>query len=170
METILFALAALVAVAFALVVVLHPDPIRSVLALVVAFFAIAVIYVQLAAPLMAVLQIVVYAGAILVLFLFVVMLLNVGRESRPPHDKGIRTAAGAITAGGLGAMIVARILSSPGTGPQGGMTPEVLAAEGSVRSVALVLFQRHLFAFELVSVVLLAALVGALVLARKGNE
>ncbi len=169
MELALFAVCAAVAIVFALVVVLHKDPIRSVLALVVTFFALAIIYVQLAAPLLAALQIIVYAGAILVLFLFVIMLLNLG-----PHSEGkseperLRKVVALVVSAGFGGLIASRAWMSTGTlGPQGNATPENLAAVGSVKAVAEVLFGRYLFAFELVSVVLLAALVGALVLTKR---
>jgi NADH-quinone oxidoreductase subunit J len=169
MEMAIFLVCAAVAILFALVVVLHPDPIRSVLALVVTFFALAILYVQLSAPLIAALQIVVYAGAILVLFLFVIMLLNVGRvaqESKRP--KGLRGVLALVVAGGLGILIGKKLwLAQASTGPAGEFSPERLAEVGSVRAVGRLLFDHHLFAFEFVSVLLLAALVGAIAMTRK---
>jgi len=167
MELALFIVCAAVAILFALVVVTHPDPVRSVLALVVTFFALAILYVQLAAPLIAALQIIVYAGAILVLFLFVIMLLNAGPEKDTGDRSRLRTIISLLTAAGLGGMIAARAWLNQSTGIEGADNPSSLAAEGSVHAVARVLFDRYLFAFELVSIVLLAALVGALVLTKK---
>jgi len=167
MALVLFIACAAIAIVFALVVVLHPDPIRSVLSLVVTFTALVVIYVQLSAPLLASLQLIVYTGAILVLFLFVIMLLNVRRVGGEEKRAPLQTLAALVTAGGLGGMIAARMWFFPSVGPQGEATPEALAASGSVRAVAQSLFTRHLFAFEAVSVVLLAALVGALVLTKR---
>src|SRR6266508_2168636 len=106
--------------------VMHPHPVKSVLALVVSFFGLAVCYVMLSAPFIAAIQVIVYAGAILVLFLFVLMLLNVGEETRG-RERPIQ-----------------RWLSA-----------------------AALLFSRYLLPFEALSVLLLAALVGAFVLAQR---
>ena len=82
-EFIVFFTFAAIAVIFAMVVILHRNPVVSVLSLVASFFALAVMYVLLEAPFLAVLQVIIYAGAIMVLFLFVIMLLNLQHMSEP---------------------------------------------------------------------------------------
>jgi NADH-quinone oxidoreductase subunit J len=89
-ERIAFDAAAGIAVLFAAVMVVHRHPVKSVLAVVVAFFSLAVCYVLLDAPFIGAIQVIVYTGAILVLFLFVLMLLNVGRESAPAGRRPIQ--------------------------------------------------------------------------------
>src|SRR5687768_13393046 len=84
MEFAIFFLFAAIAVIFALVVVLHRNPVVGALSLVASFFALAVMYVLLEAPFLAALQVIVYAGAIMVLFLFVIMLLNLKQVAEPP--------------------------------------------------------------------------------------
>ena len=88
---LVFDAAAGLAILFACVMVVHRHPVKSVLALVVSFFALAVTYVLLAAPLIAAVQVIVYAGAILVLFLFVLMLLNVGPERPEKPGRPLQT-------------------------------------------------------------------------------
>src|SRR5688572_31264648 len=83
MEFVIFFFFAAVAVVFALVVVLHRNPVVGALSLVASFFALAVMYVLLEAPFLAALQVIVYAGAIMVLFLFVIMLLNLQHAPEP---------------------------------------------------------------------------------------
>src|SRR5829696_8446582 len=84
MEFVIFFVFAAIAVVFALVVVLHRNPVVGALSLVASFFALAVMYVLLEAPFVAALQVIVYAGAIMVLFLFVIMLLNLQHVAEPP--------------------------------------------------------------------------------------
>src|SRR5689334_22135041 len=91
---LVFDAAAAVAVLFAGVMVVHRHPVKSVLALVVSFFALAVAYVTLGAPFIAVIQVIVYAGAILVLFLFVLMLLNLPQEERSRDNRPIQRLLG----------------------------------------------------------------------------
>ena len=93
---LVFDVAAGLAILFAAVMVVHRHPVKSVLALVVSFFALAVAYVMLTAPLIAALQVIVYAGAILVLFLFVLMLLNVPEEVRQKSGRPIHHTLSAI--------------------------------------------------------------------------
>ena len=168
MDRLVFDAAALVAIVFAGLMVVGRDPVKSVLALVVSFFALAVGYVLLLAPFIAALQVIVYAGAILVLFLFVLMLLNVGPERpdgvRRPIQMVLGSLAVLLFAGLLLGMLransahvayVAQPLS------RGELTDPA--------GLARVLFSDYLLHFEAVSVLLLAALVGAFVLARRGD-
>ena len=163
---LLFDLAAAGAILFAGVMVVHRHPVKSVLALVVSFFALAVCFVLLSAPFIAAIQVIVYAGAILVLFLFVLMLLNVPEEtrqkggSRPVHQFLSAAAVLVFT------VLLLSLLRRHGgvESPPAGAMPADMA---EVAPLARLLFSDHLLAFEALSVLLLAALVGAFVLARK---
>ncbi len=157
----LFLIFAALLVAASLGVILFPHPVRSALSLVSALFILAVIYIFLDAHLVAALQIIVYAGAIMVLFLFVIMLLNLQTEVRE-SKVGLKAAA-AIAAGLLAAQL-AYIFHQGATGVTDGQVP---AAYGTTEAVAERLFSHFLLPFELTSVLLLVAIVGAVVLAKR---
>jgi NADH-quinone oxidoreductase subunit J len=157
-----------VAVVSALLCITRRNPVASALWLVVTMFQIAALFVLLDAEFLAVLQVLVYAGAIMVLFLFVIMLLNLGRgggsDIRGPAGLAVATLlAGAVC---LQLFIVAR--SAPPGSPGG---ESVLAlgerSEGMVGMVARPLFTTYLVPFEITSVLLLVAIVGAVVLAKR---
>ena len=103
METAVFVIFAFLALASALVVVVHRNPIYSTMSLVLTLFSVAVLFVLLGAPFIGVLQVLIYAGAIVVLFLFVIMLLNLQREESPGGQTAQRWAAvlGAVVFGGM---------------------------------------------------------------------
>jgi NADH-quinone oxidoreductase subunit J len=157
-EAFLFYVFAGLAVASALGVVLQTNPIHSAFALIVTFCSLSAIYGLLGAPFIAVLQIIVYAGAIMVLFLFVLMLLNVKREAL----RGGRTlAAAAAFLGLLFALQVGSTLAGAALSPAPGHG-------ASTQSFARLLFSaRFVYAFEATSILILAALVGAVVVAKK---
>ena len=159
-----FDIAASLAVLFAAVMVVHRHPVKSVLALVISFFGLAVCFVTLSAPFLAAIQVIVYAGAILVLFLFVLMLLNIREEARPEAPRAAeRFLAGAALL--LFAVFLMELLRSHGSGiPPGSPASH---AGGQIRPLARLLFSEYLLPFEGLSVLLLAALVGAFVLAQK---
>jgi len=161
-ERIAFDLAAGLAVFFTAVMVVHRHPIKSVLAVVVAFFALAICFVLLHAPFIAAIQVIVYAGAILVLFLFVLMLLNVGRE-KPGARRPIQTVLGGVSVVVFAAILLS-LLRRDGAAAASG---SVSAANGEIAPLARLLFSDFLLPFEALSVLLLAALVGAFVLARR---
>jgi NADH-quinone oxidoreductase subunit J len=153
-----------VAILSALLIVIHPNPMVSVLFLILNLACVALFYLMLQAQFLAVLQIIIYAGAIMVLFLFVVMLLNLRAE------EGLRIGGGAQRLGALvlgaafAALLFRAILGrqAPLFGaPAGG------GGFGTAREVATVLFDRHVFAFEAVSILLVAAMVGAVLLAKR---
>ncbi len=153
---------ALLTVAAALGVVLTNNPVRSALSLVATLFLLAVYYVALQAHLVAALQIIVYAGAVMVLFLFVITLLNLMPD---PADRGhpLMTTA-AMIAGLLLAVVLGRALWAT-TLP--GSEGVVIAQDfGTTVVLARQLFSEYLVAFELTSVLLLVAVVGAVVLAK----
>jgi NADH-quinone oxidoreductase subunit J len=163
METAVFALFALLAVGSSLVVVAHRSPIYSTLSLVLALFSTAVLFVLLGAPFIATLQVLIYAGAILVLFLFVIMLLNVGRDEGLPggHRAQLATAiAGALVFAGMLALLLRQGL---GAGPHAPLTEQMV----SLTALAGELFTGYLLPFEIVGLLLLVAVVAATVIARR---
>jgi NADH-quinone oxidoreductase subunit J len=160
MDAILFYFFAALALASALGVITQKSPIHSALFFIVTLCSLSAIYGLLGSPFIAVLQIIVYAGAIMVLFLFVLMLLNVKREETGGGGGGLRNAAFLLVA------ILA--LQLGGSILRGGIAPAPLAYDASTRSVADALFgTRFLYVFEATSILILAALVGAVVLAKK---
>jgi NADH-quinone oxidoreductase subunit J len=167
MERIVFDAAATIALVFAALMVLSRNPVKSVLALVVSFFFLAVIYVLLFAPFIAAIQVIVYAGAILVLFLFVLMLLNIRHEGADKDPRPIQRilGGGAIL---LFTILLVALLSSHGTPP--GLPPAPEAAAPHIGDVARAVYSDYLLPFEALSVLLLAALVGAFVLVAKEHR
>lgn len=161
MERVLFDVAAGLAILFAGAMVVGRHPVRSVLALVVSFFGLAVCYVMLSAPFIAAIQVIVYAGAILVLFLFVLMLLNVGVETRERETRPVQRALSAAAILVFAAMLLA-LLRAHGAGIP---APQVPLPDTDVAPLARLLFSDFLLPFEALSVLLLAALVGAYALA-----
>jgi NADH-quinone oxidoreductase subunit J len=165
METAVFLLFAALAVASAVVVVAHRNPIYSTMSLVVTLFSVAVLFVLLGAPFLAALQILIYAGAILVLFLFVIMLLNVQREEAPYHGQPLQRWAailGAAVFCGMLGMLLFR--SSAGANP-GPLTPELVSFQG----LATDLFSVYLLPFEIVGLLLLVAVIAASAVAKRSG-
>lgn len=160
---VFLALAA-VGVVSALLVISSRNPVHSALYLVVTFFSVAAVYVLLRAEFIAVVQVLVYAGGIMVLFLFVILLVDVYREAeRPRLGPGHVLFASVLTA----AAVVPVAVYALSTSPEAGGDVAVLADQGgNLETVALALFRHYLLPFEVVSVLLLVALVGAVVLAR----
>ena len=166
MVTYVFLAAAVVAVVFAITAVVHRSPVINVLSLVLVFFAMAAIFAILGMDFLAAIQLVVYSGAVLVLFLFVIMLLNIRSADRIGSGRPIQAALGAVAAVSLGAMVIAGLMRlTPG---QGAVLPG--AEQGTVFPIGEALLGSHLFAFEFISLLLVAAIVGAVYLARKESS
>lgn len=147
-------------------VVLLRNPVHSALALVAALMLVAVAYAALGAHLVAALQIIIYTGAVMILFLFVIMLLNLQADPReaPRPLAGVVGIGSALAVAGAIGSVLWRWASSSAPGL-------VLGAEfGTTRGLARVLFTDHVVAFELTSVLLLVAVVGAVVLARREHD
>lgn len=165
----LFYVFAVIAVLSSLAVVGQRNPMYSVLFLIGSFVALAGLYVGLDSPFVAVTQIVVYAGAIMVLFLFVVMLLNAPREDVAPGAQipipgGVKVF-GTILSLTTAAMLVwalSRLNTVPAV-----VDPQAGARVMSVRDIGVMLFRDHAFSFEVTSILILVAMVGAVVLAKK---
>ena len=146
-------------------VILQRNPIMSAISLIANFFCIALLYLLLHAQLLAVLQIVVYTGAIMVLVVFVIMLLNLGDEARLTEKFDVRKIAGVVLATGflleMLYLFAARTPQAPPTAP----AQEI----GTVEAMGSAIFTRFLLPFEITSLLLLAAIVGAVVLAKKSS-
>lgn len=163
MDDAVFWICAAVSVPAALLVVLRRNPVYSALALLVCFLSFAVLFLTLGAPFLAAIHVLVYTGAILVLFLFVIMLLNLkdtelGEEATAPR-KALAALFCAATAGCVG-WLVAR--------DGGGDFPPLRSSLfGGVREVGRELFTAYLPHFELIGLLLLVAMIGAVILAKK---
>ncbi len=158
-----------IAMGSALLCITRKNPIACALWLVVTLFALAALFVLLDAQFIAVLQVLVYAGAIMVLFLFVIMLLNLGRPG-PTDIKGpVGVLAAVVLAGAL--LLQLRVLSATQLPSSIQLPAGTVAAlqqqQGMVAAVANPLFNAYLVPFEIASVLLLAAIVGAVVLAKR---
>jgi NADH-quinone oxidoreductase subunit J len=164
-----FYLFGILAVASALLFVTRKSPVAAALWLVSTMFSLAAMYVMLDAHFIGVIQVLVYAGAIMVVFLFVIMLLNLGRpaEIADVRGRGWRVAAGAV---GLAILAQIAALARPRVADQfrlpEGYTARDVAERGAIAPVAEPLFNDYLLAFEVTSVLLLAAIVGAVILAK----
>ncbi len=169
MDVVLFYAFAAITVLASLGVVSQKNPMHSVMLLIVSFGALAGLYVLLDAPFTAVTQIIVYAGAIMVLFLFVVMLLNQHQEDDaeavPAALRGINLRAGVLLSVLL-ALEVALGLSRLGITAYSSDAGE-RASISSVARIGTALFTTHSFAFEVTSVLILVSMVGAVVVARR---
>jgi NADH-quinone oxidoreductase subunit J len=168
-----FYLFGLIAVASALLFVTRKSPISAALWLVNTMFSLAALYVMLDAQFIGAIQVLVYAGAIMVVFLFVIMLLNVGRAEAIADTRSIGWK---ITAGAVGLAILAQIFALTKartpinlTLPQGFAAKQV-EATGVIAPIAGPLFNEYLLAFEVTSILLLAAIVGAVVLGKQRGE
>jgi NADH-quinone oxidoreductase subunit J len=165
MDIHFFYLVALVAVVSALLVVTCKNPINSALALVNTFFSLAIFYVMLHAPFMAAIQVMVYAGAIMVLIIFVIMLLNLGTATQKKVKHAV--AGSAALAALLGLLVTYFLKRSEPTGMTGDITSEVVAKIGHTELIGKALFVDFLLPFEITSVLLLVAIIGAVVLAKR---
>ncbi|SRR5260221_5479744 len=169
MRELVFYVACAIALASALLCITRRSPVSSALWLVNVLFHLSVVYVLLDAQFIAAVQVLVYAGAIMVLFLFVIMLLNIGR----PGPSDIKGPGGKVVAAAAGLVMIAELAAlSQVSLPGGAALPEgalerMAAEQGVVHVLAAPLFQSYLIPFELTSVMLLAAVVGAVVLAKR---
>jgi len=172
-DQLLFFAFAGIAVLGSLFVVAQRNPIYSVLSLIGAFFGLSGLYVLLEAPFVAIVQIIIYAGAIMVLFLFVVMLLNIPREDAAEWDRAHPLyRPGPMRVGAVLALILVGQLAwaltrTPGINVGVGLQSAGIADVGELGRV---LFTDYMFAFEVTSVLIIAAMIGAVILARRRTE
>jgi len=165
METLFFLIVAAIAVITSILVVTNKNPLNSALSLIMTFFCLATLYVMLEAPFMAAIQIIVYAGAIMVLFVFVIMLLNVRTEAarRGKHALFLGTMTGLLL------LIQTWYTVGKGSlaGVRGPIDSALIAKAGHTELLGTALFTDFLLPFEITSILLLAAMVGAVILSKK---
>ncbi len=164
-ETLFFFAVALAGVVSALFMITRRNPVVSVLFLIINFFCLAVLYLTLQAQFIAIIQILVYAGAIMVLFLFVIMLLNLGDEKGLEETRGAGKYI-AVTAAGMLLVEIIAGMALPLRNGRHTISPDAEGL-GTVEGLGKSLFTQYLFPFEITSLLLLAAMVGVIVLAKK---
>src|SRR5271157_2100523 len=155
----------IVMVVVSLLIITRRNPIHSILWMLVLFFHIAGLYLFLNAEFLAAVQMILYAGAILVLFLFVIMMLSLKKEVTVERFIGEWPIA--VFAGGSMLVLFFLAFSTLTQGPVGKYTVEAIQSETHARAIGRVLYTEYLFPFEIASLILLIAVVGALVLAKK---
>jgi NADH-quinone oxidoreductase subunit J len=163
MLALLFILFAGLAVGCAIAVVAQRNPLYCAISLIGVFISLACLYVMLAAPFIAAVQVIVYAGAIMVLVVFVIMLLNVEQEEKRKTRLGFLVP----TAVALAAVLIAEVSFILSSVPQ---HPISASDVGLTHSIGSALFTKYLLPFEITSVLLLMAIVGAMTLARRTME
>ncbi len=156
----LFYFLSFLSILFALLVVVSKNPMHSVLYLILTFFTIAGHYVLLNAQFLAAVHVIVYAGAIMVLFLYVIMLLNLNAETEPHKNKWLKVAA--TVSGGLLMVILVGALRSYSV-----TFSKPVADIGMIKSLGKVLYNEFMLPFEISSILFLAAMVGVVMLGKK---
>ena len=163
MTPILFLAFAAILVACSLMVILHRSPVTSALFLVLAFCSLAGLYLLLHAEFLAMVQVIVYAGAIMVLFLFVIMYLNLKRDQEDGVPFVLRRGVGWVLGATLlieGALLLGRRW---GLGPT---SPEAESGVGNTAAIGRLLYSRYVFPFEITSVLLIVAILGAVMIGK----
>ncbi|HOT96159.1 MAG TPA: NADH-quinone oxidoreductase subunit J [bacterium] len=164
MIPILFFLFAGLAITGAILMVTHRNPVYSAIFLILTFFSLAGLYFLLGAQFLSVVQVIVYAGAIMVLFLFVIMLLNLTEEVRLPLGRPFQIGLGTLFAVILAAQFL--IFVAAGSALYGRLTGQY-AVFGGVENLGRTLFSAYLYPFEIASVLLLTGIVGAIILGSR---
>ena len=164
---ILFWFLSALAVLCAVMVVASKNPVNSILFLIVVFFAISGHYVLLNAQFLAIVNIIVYAGAIMVLFLFVVMLMNLNADTEPPHKSKYLLYAGVIAGCSLLLLVVAALRRNESVNQ---LTELKTGEVGLISNLGKTLFTDFVFPFEISSVLFLSAMIGAVIISKKDKE
>jgi len=160
---LLFWFLSVLAIFSAMMVITSKNPVYSVLWLILTFFAISGHYILLNAQFLAIVNIIVYAGAIMVLFLFVIMLINVGRDTEPRKNKWLKLA-GAVSGGCLLLVLVAALKNTEIK------QQAVQVKEGNIGLIEILgktLFNEYVVPFEISSILFLSAMIGAIVIGKK---
>jgi NADH-quinone oxidoreductase subunit J len=147
-------------------VVLSKHPVRSVIYLVITFFFITAMYIMMNAQFLAIVNMIVYAGAIMVLFLFVLMLLNLNKEVEPMNTRGAQLAA-FIAGGSLFLVLITALKDTLILGQTYRQQDNNI---GLVKELGNLLFSKYIVAFELTSILFIAAMVGAILLAKREKQ
>ena len=161
---ILFYLLSAMAIGSAILVVLSKNPVHSILWLIITFFAISGHYILLNAQFLAIVNIIVYAGAIMVLFLFVIMLMNLSKDTEPQKNKWLKLA-GAVAGGSLLLVLVAALRHT-----ERAMTELGTGDIGLIQNLGKVLFKEYVVPFEISSILFLSAMVGAVVIGKRDDK
>jgi NADH-quinone oxidoreductase subunit J len=160
--TFLFILLSVMAVGSALMMLLSKNPVKSILWLIVVFFAISGHYILLNAQFLAIVNIIVYAGAIMVLFLFVVMLMNLNTDSEPPKNYRLQLI-GVVSGGSLLLILLASLMKTD----QQQLVLMKVGEAGLIRNLGNVLFTNYVLPFEIASILFLSAMIGAVIIGKK---
>jgi NADH-quinone oxidoreductase subunit J len=161
LQVILFWILAVISILSAIGVVVVKNPVHSVLLLIVTFFTIAGFYIMLNAQFLAVVHIIVYAGAIMVLFLFVIMLMNLNASFEPQKNNLVKFAG--VISGGLLLIVLVAALKKADTG----LLMQGSSGIGLVRNLGKTLFKDFVMPFEVSSILFLSAMIGAIVIGKK---
>ncbi|ABQ28378.1 NADH-quinone oxidoreductase subunit J [Geotalea uraniireducens] len=165
LESLFFIIVAAVAVISSILVITCKNPINSALSLVMTFFCLATFYVMLDAPFMAAIQVIVYAGAIMVLIVFVIMLLNIRTET------GRKTTHAILAGSIIGLLVLFQtcyfLFRSSLTGNKGVMDTALVERVGHVELIGKALYTEFLLPFEITSLLLLVAIIGAVILTKR---
>jgi NADH-quinone oxidoreductase subunit J len=159
---IIFWILSAAAISFALGVILSRNPINSVLCLIATFFSISGHYILMNAQFLAIVNIIVYAGAIMVLFLFVIMLMNLNADAEPQKSRLVQFA-GIISGGALFLVVLAALRD----GTIDGQMPSTSSDIGLIKNLGQKLFTEYVFPFEISSVLFLSAMIGAIVIGKR---
>lgn len=161
--TLLFIILSAIAAFSAIMMITSKSPVHSILWLIVVFFAISGHYIMLNAQFLAIVNIIVYAGAIMVLFLFVVMLMNLNADAEPKTNRYLQFA-GLISGGCLFLVLVAAVTRSA----DAGRVMQLGTGEsGLIKNLGRILFNEYVIPFEISSVLFLSAMIGAVVIGKK---
>ncbi len=160
-ERLFFFLCALIAISTAVGVVAMRNPVRSSLLLIANFLCLAMLYFTLAAPFIGIIQVIIYAGAIMVLFLFVIMLLNLGSPEAQQQERELRRPIAWLLALGLFLLLVSQVFLVVGAAPN--PQPEA----GSARAIGYAMFTQWSFPLLIVAVLLTVGVIGSILLARR---
>lgn len=160
-QEVLFWVLSVIAISCALGVILSRNPVNSVLFLIATFFAISGHYILLNAQFLAVVNIIVYAGAIMVLFLFVIMLMNLNADVEPQKSKLVQLAG--VISGGILFLVVLAALRTTSVTMLEGKATEI----GLIKNLGKTLFTQFVLPFEISSVLFLSAMIGAIVIGKK---
>lgn len=160
---VIFWVLTVIAISCALGVILSRNPVSSVLFLIATFFAVSGHYILMNAQFLAIVNIIVYAGAIMVLFLFVIMLMNLNADTEPQKNRLVQLA-GVVSGGILFLVILAALKSSTNNTMQ-----QTATDIGLIKNLGKTLFTKFVLPFEISSVLFLSAMIGAVVLGKKGQ-
>jgi NADH-quinone oxidoreductase subunit J len=163
MEVAIFALFAFLALGSAIVVIAHRNPVYSTMSLVVTLVSVAALFVLLGAPFIAALQVLIYTGAIVVLFLFVIMLLNVQREGSTPSSGAGQKWGAVLAASAFAGMLGMLLWRAYSPAEPAALSDDLV----SLPALARRLFGEYMLPFQMIGLLLLAAVIGATVLARR---